>query len=52
MSESDELKIRANAESAVLAQFLQLAMNNAVKQAGDIAVLTARVAELTPKPKK
>ena len=60
MSESDELKERARGESQMLGSLMQhafnLAVNQAVVQAGELAVVRAQLAEATkrkrkPKPK-
>ena len=45
MTPEEELKIRAQAESAALSQLLQLMMSNVVVGAGEQAVLRARAAE-------
>lgn len=53
MTEAEELKVRAQAESQALAQFFQIALNQVVTLSGENAVLRARVAELkepTPTP--
>ena len=46
MSPEEELKIRAKAESQMLAALLQPGINQAVVLAGELAVMRAKVAEL------
>jgi hypothetical protein len=50
VSESDELKIRARAESQMFGMLLQPWINQAVVLAGENAVLRAKLAEAEKKP--
>ena len=51
MTEPDELKHRAQGESAMLAQIIQYAINQAVLVAGQLRVEQALVAELKAEKK-
>lgn len=46
MTSEEELKVRARAENATLAQLLSQVGTVAVQQAGEIAVLTEKLKEL------
>lgn len=52
MSEIDELKVRAQAESQMLGALLQPGINQAVVLAGELAVVRARLAEATKRKRK